>query len=110
MSKSPLFKALKHQITFLENITTNELQEEEWREKCQTFAEIKPLFDSKVGSIETFDFGHVVTEGFFMFKIRALQGISNKMRIKFKERLFEIKRIVDIAEQGRMLQIIALEI
>lgn len=110
MSKFPLFGILKHHIAFLENTSASELGEAEWIERCQTFAEIKPLFDSKVGSLESFDFGHVVTEGYFMFKIRALHEINVRMRISFKGRLFEIKRIVDAHEQGRMLQIIALEI
>jgi len=51
-----------------------------------------------------------VTEGYFLFKIRALQDINLKMRIQFKERFFEIKRIIDSDESGRMLKIIALEI
>ncbi|MES2215546.1 MAG: head-tail adaptor protein [Pseudomonadota bacterium] len=110
MSKSPLFGILKHRIIFLENVSISELGSEEWQEKCQTFADVKPLFDSKVGSLESFDFGHVVTEGYFMFKIRALNEINSKMRISFKGRLFEIKRVVDALEEGRMLQIIALEI
>ena len=78
--------------------------------KYQTFAEVKPLFDSKIGSLESFDFGHVITEGYFMFKMRALHDITNKMRIEFKGRLFDIKRIVDKTEQSRMLQVIVLEI
>jgi len=110
MQNLPLFGIMKHRITILEDISTSEVDEKQWSVKHSTFADIKPLFDSKIGSLETFDFGHVVTEGYFMFKIRALHGITTQMRISFKERLFEIKRIVDVHEQGRMLQIIALEI
>jgi SPP1 family predicted phage head-tail adaptor len=110
MAKFPLFSILKHRISLLENFIDSEISEDNWQEKCTTFAQIKPLYDSKVGSLENFNFGHVVTEGYFMFKIRAIDGVHNKMRICFKERLFEIKRIIDIEESQRFLQIIALEI
>lgn len=110
MSRLSLFGLLKHRITIIENVNQEELGGEIWREKYTTFAEIKPLYDSKVGSVENFSFGHVVTEGYFMFKIRALLGVTSKMRIRFHERLFEIKRIIDVDERGRILKIIALEV
>lgn len=110
MSGLPLFGLLKHRITIIENANTEELGGEMWQEKYTTFAEIKPLYDNKIGSVENFSFGHVVTEGYFMFRIRALLGITSKMRIRFYDRLFEIKRIIDVDERGRMLKIIALEV
>jgi head-tail adaptor len=110
MKNEPLFTKLKHRIIFLENTNPIDLGGEIWLEKLTTFAEIKPLYDNKVGSIESFNFGHIVTEGYFMFRIRALEGINTKMRISFKNRLFEIKRILDIDEEGKMLKIIALEV
>ena len=110
MSKLPLFGLLRHRITILENTNQEELGGELWQEKYTTFAEIKPLYDSKVGSLENFDFGHVVIEGYFMFKIRALPNLNSKMRIGFKNRLFDIKRIIDTNERGRLLKIIASEV
>lgn len=109
MSKLPLFGILKHRISILENISINEI-EERWEEKDITFAAIKPLYNNKVDSIENFSFGHMVTEEYFLFKIRWLLNIDNKMRIKFKKRIFEIKRIIDVTESSKWLQIIALEI
>jgi len=110
MSKTPLFTKLKHRISLLENTNAEALGAEAWREKYTTFAEINALYDSKVGSLENFDFGHIVTEGYFLFKIRALEGVNIKMRIGFKERFFEIKRVLDLCEEGRVLKIVALEI
>lgn len=110
MSDKSLFTKLKHRISIIENVNLQELGDEVWREKYSTFAEVKPLYDNKVSSVENFNFGHVVTEGYFMFRIRALLGITSKMRIKFHERIFEIKRIIDVDEMGRMLKIIALEV
>lgn len=110
MSKIPLFGILKHRISVLENLVDTEISEDNWQTKYITFAQMKPLYDHKVGSLENFSFGHVVTEGYFMFKIRALIGINNKMRIQFQDRVFEIKRVINIEESCRLLQIIALEI
>lgn len=110
MSKLPLFRLLMHRITFVENSTSSELEKEEWKSKYETFASITPLFDNKVSSLEKFDFGHIVTEGYFLFKIRALLGVNNKMRILFNDRFFEIKRIIDVNEQGKIQKIVALEL
>lgn len=100
---------LSHQITLLENITKSELEPEKWVEKTKTFAEINPIYPNRFESIEGFDFAHVMTEGFFLFKIRFLKGVFPKMRILFKDRSFEIKRIINLKEQDRILQLIALE-
>ena len=110
MKKSSLFTQLKHRITFLEHVNPGELGLEAWQEKLPTFTEIKPLYDSKVGSIERFSFGHIVTEGYFMFRTRAIEGIISKMRIGFKNRIFEIKRILDVGFDNKILKIIALEV
>lgn len=109
MTKLPIFGILKHQISIIENISINEI-EEDWQEKYITFASIKPLYSNKVESIENFSFGHIVTEEYFLFKVRWERDITNKMRIQFKERIFEIKRVIDVTESSKWLQIIALEI
>ncbi|HJD65458.1 MAG TPA: head-tail adaptor protein [Rickettsia endosymbiont of Diachasma alloeum] len=42
--------------------------------------------------------------------MRQSQNITTKMRILFKEREFEIKRIINVEEKSKFLNIIALEI
>jgi len=103
-------KNFRHQIKFLENITTDTIEEDRWVEKFTTYAEIKPLCDSKFLALENISFGHVITEGYFLFKIRFIKNITTKMRILFKEREFEIKRIINVEEKSKFLNIIALEI
>ena len=110
MSHKPTFSLLKHKIDIFQNTSASELEGERWSLKYQTFAEIKPLFDHKIGSIENFDFGHIVTEGYFLFRIRYLEGLTVAMRINFKNRHFEIKRVIDPTEESKILQIIALEV
>jgi len=73
--KKSLSSYLKHQILFLENIATSDIEEDNWQEKIMAFAEIKPICETGFNSLENFDFGHVMTEGFFMFKIRFIEGI-----------------------------------
>ncbi|MGV2432261.1 MAG UNVERIFIED_CONTAM: phage head closure protein [Rickettsiaceae bacterium] len=100
---------LDHEITFLENITASQIDEENWVEKYRCYANIRPMYDNNFGSIESFSFGHIVTEAYFMFKIRYSLEVTDKMRIKFNDRIFEIKRIINIGEGNRVLQIITLE-
>lgn len=101
---------LLHEIIFKDNYAKSDLEEENWLEKYRCFAEIKPLYDNKSGSLEKFSFGHVVTENFYMFKMRFTSEINTKSRIYFKERIFEIKRIINVLEKNKIIQIIALEI
>lgn len=103
-------KNLKHQIIFLENSGQNELDPEKWNQKLVTFAEIKYIYDNSARQLEGISFGHVITEEFAVFSIRFTPEIHSKMRILFKNRHFEIKRIVNINEMNRITQIIALEI
>ncbi|MBP7190057.1 MAG: head-tail adaptor protein [Rickettsiaceae bacterium] len=109
MSKLPLFGILKHKISILENASPDELSEN-WQEIEITFAQIKPLYDNKVESLDSFAFGNIVTDGYFVFQTRGSIKVSTKMRIKFKNRIFDIKRVIDVEEAGRWLKIIALEI
>jgi SPP1 family predicted phage head-tail adaptor len=101
---------LNQEITFIQNIAHSDLDDEDWQDMQKCFAEIKPLYDNKFGSLENFSFGHIVTENFFMFRIRYLPKLNCKLRIKFNDRIFEIKRIINLREKNEILQIIALEL
>lgn len=101
---------LIHKVTFLENVANFETEELVWKEKIHTFAEIKAICDNKFLEMEGVSFGHLITEAYFHFTIRYIRGINPDMRILFHGRNFDIKRIIDIEERGRVLSIIALEI
>ncbi len=101
---------LQHRIIFLEDMKSAVATQEEWQEKIIAFASIKPVYPNGFMPLESFNFGHIVAENFTLFTLRFIQGINTKMRILFKQRQFEIKRIINIAEQDRWLEIIALEI
>ena len=109
MKNYPLTNLLKHSIMFIENASKSELEDQDWQEKYITFADVTPMYDNKFGSIEKFSFGHIVTEAFYMFKIRFTELVHSKMRIIFKRRMFEIKRVINHNEASKVLKIIALE-
>ncbi|WP_341764540.1 phage head closure protein [Candidatus Tisiphia endosymbiont of Beris chalybata] len=108
--KKSIARNFQHQVKFLENFATNELEHERWQEKFAVYAEIKPICENRFIAIEHLSFGHVMTEGYYSFKIRFIKNITTNMRILFKERYFEIKRIINILEQDKFLNIIGLEI
>jgi len=101
---------LTHRIIFLRNLANDESEDENWQEFCSSFAEIKPICDNRFISLEGIDFGNVITEAFFIFRTRFTKDIKPSMRIKFRNRVFEIKRVINIDEKDRALNIIGLEI
>ena len=109
MTKIPLSAKLKHKITFLEQNNIDNFNNDNWQEQASTYAEVKPLYEMKYNTLDKLNFGSLITEDIFMFRLRFIKNIHSKMRIKFKNRIFEIKRIIDQSEQNRILQIIALE-
>lgn len=110
MRSRAISKKLKHQISFLENLSVDEFEPEKWHEKLITYAEIQPICDNSFSVFDNFNFGNLITEAFFIFRIRFIAGITTKMRILFKDRRFEIKRIINVEERDRMIKILALEL
>ena len=101
---------LTHKIHFLQNMQHDEAEKEQWEEVGEAFAEVNPICDNRFIAIEGLQFGHVISEDYYLFKIRYLDGLDINMRVKFKDRMFEIKRILNIKERSKILHIIALQI
>nr|MBA2628811.1 phage head closure protein [Rickettsiaceae bacterium] len=66
--------------------------------------------DNRFAFLEGIQFGNVITEEYFLFKIRFIKGVNNTMRISFHNQIFEIKKIIDEDSKARILTIIALKI
>ena len=109
-NKKPLTARLAHEISFLENLTVSEIEEPKWEQKFNCYAEIIPLSDCQYMNIEGLNFGNFITEEYYLFKIRYMDKINKKMRVSFGKRIYSIKRIVNIREKNRILNIIAHEI
>lgn len=107
--KNKQAKNLKHLIKFLINNSTNSL-EERWSISLSTYADIKSMCIGGFETLEDLDFGHVMTKAYYIITIRYLKQLNIRLRINFNDRIFEIKRIINIDEASKFLQIIALEI
>ncbi|MDF2964990.1 MAG: hypothetical protein K0Q51_378 [Rickettsiaceae bacterium] len=105
-----LASRLRHKITFLKKKIQDSFAEEIWQEKFETFAEILPLDERSYNYIENFNFGQLVTESLFIFRVRFTELPSSKLRIKYNNRLFEIKKITNVEERNLVLSILAVEI
>ena len=99
-----------HKIIFLKNITNSEIDTPKWQQVIETFAQVKPVCDNRFAFLEGIQFGNVITEEYFLFKIRFIKGLDKTMRISFYDQIFEIKRILDEDSKARMLTIVALKI
>ena len=110
MRNSKLISQMVHKIIFLKNIANSEIDEPNWQQVTESFAQVKPVCDSRFVLLEGMQFGNVITEEYFLFTTRFIKDIDKTMRISFHDQIFEIKRIVDEDSKGRMLSIIALKI
>jgi len=110
MKNKNITSKLVHKIVFLENRAANAIDDPVWQEVCASFAEVKPICDNRFVSLEGVEFGNLITEEYFLFRTRFIKNLNKGMRILFHGRNFEIKRIIDQDEKGRMLNIVALEV
>ncbi len=104
----PLSFCLKDKIDILINSSANDLDKENWGAKYTILAQVKQLNELSVDTIEHFNFGSSIAESYFLFRIRFIVDISNKMRIKFNNKIFSIKKIVNVEEKNKILDIISL--
>ena len=109
-NKKTFIARLAHNINFLENVADSSSADPVWQEKYNCFTEIIPLSDCKYMLIEGMNFGNLITEEYYLFKIRYMDGLTKALRISFRRKLYSIKRIINIGEKNRFLNIIALEI
>ncbi|GAB4164487.1 MAG: hypothetical protein Tsb006_4090 [Rickettsiaceae bacterium] len=110
MKNTSIIAKLSHKIVFLVNTAQSEIETPDWQPVIETFAEVKPACNNRFISLEGMQFGNVITEEYFLFKIRYMPEIHKDMRINFQGKIFEIKRIVEEGMRGHLLNIIALEI
>lgn len=100
---------LKHKITLLKNTTTNEL-EEKWETAKEIYANVKPLCDTRLVTLENVEFGSIVSAEYYVFYVRYLEDVNLNMRLSFCQKTFDIKRIINHNFANKFLSIIALQI
>lgn len=108
----PLFKLLKERIEILEEVPTDDLDsdfsEKEWVSKFKLYANLKPIIGGAFSLAEDKSFGSLVLDSYYSFLVRHNSEIRIKMRIKYRNMLFEIRRIIYIDKNK--LCLIAFEI
>lgn len=101
----------RHRITFQEfTETTNEngFPAEDWTDVKTVWAMIKT--DSNTKYREFYEAAAEHSEKIIRFIVRYTTGINPKMRISYKERIFQIIAVVNDDELNKTLTIIAKEV
>ena len=80
----------KHYVEFIENNN-----EGFWTPRCGGFAQIVSLTENGIAQYDGINFGHLTKEEYFIITVRYLRLINQDMRIRFKNRIFAIKRIIN---------------
>lgn len=81
----------------------------EWFSKYVTWAQFLPLYNKNQIGHEVAVSKQLKSVNFYEFSIRYRDGVTNKMRIKHKNRLFNVVKVIESANK-RFLEIIAKEI
>ena len=101
-----LASVLKHIVTIQNPIVSIE-GIEEWSDFAIARAEIKALYDK--GNGEVFSAMQLMDNSYYRFTIRYIENLKTNMRIIYKDRIFQIKRIINQDEQNIATLIIAQE-
>lgn len=80
-----------------------------WFSKYVTWAQFKPLFNKKQIGHEVAVSKQINSINYYEFSIRYREGITNKMRIRYGKKLFDIIKVVDCLPHKRFIEIIAKE-
>lgn len=98
---------LRHRITFqVPSTTENEIGEEipVYNDFKTVWASIEPLSGKEY--LEANKESNEITH---RIRIRYTQGITNDMRIVYKNRVFDIQSIINVNERNKELQIMCIE-
>lgn len=101
-----LSSVLRHIIS-IEKPIIKEDGIEEWQEIAIARAEIKALYDNSGG--EVFSAMQLMDNSYYRFTLRYHAELKGNMRIKYRDRIFQIKRIINQNELNFSTIIIAQE-
>ena len=101
---------LRNRIEIFTNIAEGDIGFENWVKCLDLYAEILSITENNIKEFDSINFGHIMSEEYYIITFRYVENINYKMRIKFGNRIFLIKKIINPYEQNRYLKVIALEI
>lgn len=99
---------LRHQIEIIFNGSEDGL--ENWVVLNTAFAEITEITETNIKEFDDMSFGHILSEEYFIITTRYLKNINTRMRVKFGDRIFAIKKIVNPFQLNHLLKILAVEV
>jgi SPP1 family predicted phage head-tail adaptor len=80
-----------------------------WDQLIEVFAEVKAISDYRYSNIETPLSMQLITSSPYLFVIRYIAGLNNKMRISYDGRYFNIRRLINYEERNAIWHIITEE-
>lgn len=102
---------LRYHITILEKSYDSILDDDNgWYSKYTTYASIKNINDYKLQYIDYKIFSDLLEANYYIFEVRFLRILNTKMRIKFDNRIFTIKKIIRDYKHRNFMKMITLEI
>lgn len=102
---------LRHHILILEKSYDSILDDNNnWHSKYATYASITNIYDCNLRYIDHKNFFDLLEANYYIFEIRFVQALNNKMRIKFDNRIFSIKKIIRDYKYKNFMKMIALEV
>lgn len=94
-------------ISFLIKKQTAAFEEDEWEEKFIAFASVKAIYENNLSELEGVNFGNIIMREIYLITTRYRPDILLPMRFKIKSQMFEIKKIINIQEEDKILNIVA---
>ena len=95
---------LRHKIFILAK------EDDFWKEEYFCFASIKDYREDNLLLHENIDFGSIISKNYKIIRTRFLKNISKNMRIKFKNKQYEILKITNEKEESKITRILVSEI
>ncbi len=109
MKNMPLSARLHQRIEIFQNVNANDL-DESWVSKLIIFADVRELLPNNISFFEGIDFGNLINQVYMLFTVRFNKKISKDQRIRFRQQDFLIKKIINVAQKGRVMEIIAMQV
>jgi len=109
MKNMPLSARLNKRIEILQNVNANDL-DESWASSLMLFADVRELLPNNVSFFEGVDFGNLINQVYMLFTVRFNKNISKDQRIRFRQQSFLIKKIINVAQKDRIMEIIAMQV
>ena len=96
---------LRHKVTLQELVKTSDLQggyTESWSTRCELWAAVDELSSREAGR-----YGQVSVSQQMRFRLRAVTGITETMRLLHQGKVYNIRAIIPVGDDRRVIDIIA---